>query len=258
MDILVVKKVSKSFHGLSALTKVDVDLPNNRICGLIGPNGAGKTTLFNVITGVLAPTAGEIHFESRRIDGLPSHEVARLGILRTFQTPRPFGELSVLENVMIGLHSRERSGFIASAVGLRKSRMENFETREKARECLRFVSWAGELDQKAQNLPFGKQRLLEIVRAFVARPRILLLDEPAAGMNPAETDALKEVVRRITREGVSILLIEHDMRLVMHLCDYVYVLNYGMKIAEGSPSDVRENPKVIQAYLGSSKERASA
>ena len=241
--------VSKHFGGLKALEEVDLAVERGTIHSVIGPNGAGKTTFFNCITGIHPPTSGRIHLADRDITGLPAHRVTRLGLARTFQNIRIFKQMTTLENVMVGRHPRTRAGWFRAILRLPAAREER-EIRERARSILEFVGLGSVADFGADTLPYGHQRRLEIARAMATDPQILLLDEPAAGMNPEETSQLMDLIREIRGQGLTVVLIEHDMKVVMGVSDRVTVIDYGEKIAEGSPAEVKANAKVIAAYLG--------
>lgn len=247
---LSIEGLSKSFGGLVALNSVNLGITEGKITALIGPNGAGKTTLFNIITGLYRPTAGKILFSGRRIDNIPAYEITKLGIARTFQIVRLFKQLTVLENVMVGRHSRTKAETLQVLFRLPSARAEEVATREQAMEVLRFVKLADRAEQSAGVLPIGQQRLLELARALACEPKLLLLDEPCAGLNPQEKQVVQGIFRNIIDKGITILLVEHDMRTVMGVSDIVAVLNYGEKIAEGPPNVISKDPAVIKAYLG--------
>jgi branched-chain amino acid transport system ATP-binding protein len=250
--ILELAQVTKRFGGLTAVNAVSLELRRGEIFALIGPNGAGKTTLFNTITGMYKPTSGQITFEGLEITGLKPYQIAGRGIGRTFQQIRLFSYMSAVDNVKVGEHHRMHAKLWDSLFKLPRARREEREVHARAMELLKFVGIEGQAYNYARNLPYGHQRRLEIARALAGHPRLLLLDEPAAGANPQEKGELMELVERVRGQGITILLIEHDMKVVMGISERILVLDYGERIAEGKPQEVRTNPRVIEAYLGKS------
>jgi branched-chain amino acid transport system ATP-binding protein len=254
--ILEVKNLTKFFGGLKALDKLDLDIRKGEIVALIGPNGAGKTTFFNCITGIYTPTEGDViisppNKKTTRINGMKPNQVTRKGMARTFQNIRLFPNMTVLENVMIGRHSRMSSGIAGAVFRPKSTRQEEEDVLNDSYEILKKIELEGFVNELAMNLPYGAQRRLEIARAMATEPFLLLLDEPAAGMNPMETKRLDDLIVKIRdTENISILLIEHDMKLVMSLSDRIFVMDYGKKIAQGTPDEIKVNPSVIKAYLG--------
>lgn len=255
MSLLTIKDLNKNFGGLAAVSNVNIELNKNELIGLIGPNGAGKTTLFNLLTGVYEPSSGEVKLSTDEgevlLNGKEPSEINRYGLARTFQNIRLFGQLTVLDNVLVALHTKHGASFWSSVLRTPGYYKNREELKERAIELLSIFNLQDLLYEKARNLPYGQQRRLEIVRALATEPKILFLDEPAAGMNPNETANLTELIRQIQKDfDITVVLIEHDMSLVMNVCERIYVLEYGKMIAHGTPSEIQSNPAVIKAYLG--------
>ncbi|NJD91805.1 MAG: ABC transporter ATP-binding protein [Geobacter sp.] len=248
--MLEVRSLTQRFGGITALEDISFAVKKGQITGVIGPNGAGKTTLFNIVTGIYTQTSGSVSLEGADISSLPAEKLAPKGLVRTFQNIELFGNMTVLENVMLGLHTGSSSGLLACMFKMPWHLREERQIRTAALEWLDYCGIADLADQKASNLSFGKGRLLEIARAMAVKPRILLMDEPAAGLNNRETVELAKLIRRIRESGVTVVLVEHDMELVMDICDRIIVLNLGRKLAEGTPREIQENSAVIAAYLG--------
>jgi branched-chain amino acid transport system ATP-binding protein len=252
--VLEIKRISKNFGGIQALTDVSFSIEQGEVLGLIGPNGAGKTTMFNMITAMFPPSSGEIVFMGQSLAGLKPHEITKQGICRTFQNIRLFSELTVRENVMVGNHCRLTTGVLQSVFRTKYQKQEEANVLKSSDEILEIVGLSEYSQTIAKNLSYGQQRRLEIARALASQPKLLLLDEPAAGMNEKETNDLFDLIKKIQALNITILLIEHDMPLVMRICSRIVVLNFGKKIAEGTPSSIQNNKEVIEAYLGVEEE----
>jgi branched-chain amino acid transport system ATP-binding protein len=248
--LLELRHVTMQFGGVTALSEVDLHVHKGEIAGLIGPNGAGKTTVFNVVTGVFQPTSGDIVFDGKSLLGKKRYQVTKLGVARTFQNIRLFPDMTALENVMVGADAHHRTSVPSAMLRLPRHRTEERDGRIRARELLELVGIPHRAEETARNLPYGDQRRVEIARALATEPKLLLLDEPAAGFNPREKRALADLIRTVRESGYTILLIEHDMGLVMNICDRISVLDFGRKIAEGIPAEIQANERVINAYLG--------
>ena len=248
--LLRTENLTKYFGGVKALNGVDLEVHPGIIQAVIGPNGAGKTTFFNVVSGVFKPSGGEVLFDGSRISGSLPHRIASRGLTRTFQNLQLFSEMTVLENVMVGMHLRSKSGIFSSALKLPSAVREERLIRERSMHWLRFVGLDGQWERTASSLPFGRQRVLEMARALASEPHLLMLDEPAAGLNNRETQDLAELIRRIQKENITVLLVEHDMDLVMEVSEHVMVMDQGKVIAEGDPEAIRKDEKVLKAYLG--------
>jgi branched-chain amino acid transport system ATP-binding protein len=249
--LLEVRAITKTFGGLAAVKEVSFAVTGGTIKAIIGPNGAGKTTLYDLLTGIYLPDGGRVIFDGKDIVGMPTHEITSMGIARTFQTIRLFTHMTVMENVMVGLHHRTRSGIFKSALRFPSARREEAWMREESLRCLDIVGLEMQADNLAGSLPFGAQRLLEMARALATQPKLLLLDEPASGLNAYETRELGEIIYHVRDMGITVILVEHDMGLVMRISEEVLVLDYGEVIAEGSPEEIKADEKVIEAYLGS-------
>jgi len=252
MSHLVFEDVSVRFGGLQALCEVSFDLRPGEVLGLIGPNGAGKTTVFNVITGVYSVSSGKASYDGKPLAGTPPHRILKMGLARTFQNIRLFQNMTALENVMIAQHGRTKAGVVGAVLRTPSQKAEEARIRDKASWALDFMGLGAFADEEARNLPYGLQRRLEISRALASEPRTILLDEPAAGLNPTESATLMKDIGRILEHGVNVLMVEHDMKVVMGLCTRIVVLEHGEKIAEGTPAEIRTNQRVIEAYLGTS------